>query len=134
MNSRGGTGGGTLPPPQCGRVRAPPSISASSRGRTTHTASNECLQLCLLSTGGVASHRIASHRITSKHMTRSPYRYQNEPAVMPYIPEMRGYVHCTNKGGAGMEGRLMLTRGHCWWYSTMTGVGAPHQRLLEVVP
>ena len=82
----------------------------------------------------IASHHIASHRITSKHMTRSPYRYQNEPAVMPYIPEMRGYVHCTNKGGAGMEGRLMLTRGHCWWYSTMTGVGAPHQRLLEVVP
>lgn len=27
--------------------------------------------------------------------------YQNEPAVMPYIPEMRGYVHCTNKGSAG---------------------------------
>lgn len=27
--------------------------------------------------------------------------YQNEPAAMPYIPEMRGYVHCTSTGNAG---------------------------------
>ena len=28
-------------------------------------------------------------------------RYQNEPAAMPYIPEMRGYVHCTRTSNAG---------------------------------
>ena len=27
--------------------------------------------------------------------------YQTEPAVMPYIPEMRGYAHCTPSTAAG---------------------------------
>eukprot|EP01051_Picozoa_sp_SAG22_P036209 SAG22_NODE_17416_length_305_cov_0.796117_1_plen_77_part_10 len=27
--------------------------------------------------------------------------YQTEPAVTPYYPEMRGYLHCTRAGAAG---------------------------------
>lgn len=34
--------------------------------------------------------------------------YQNEPAAMPYIPAMRGYLHCTAPGNGTKKGSTTL--------------------------